>query len=261
MEKRMGESFPSDELVRTLVPILPNASACDWQLVRQGPANRVFKVSDNHQAWAVKVLGPDTFSAVDYTNVYGLQKQLSEQGVAPSLCGFDKHARIWVESWIETPEQTHLDTRLLANALWRVHQCDVNAPTLALVPVWQHYLEQLSSREARPFVAQRDKLTQLLARYSHYDDYCFCHNDLSFAHLVGAQRDLIIDWEYAAIGNRYFDLAACVVINEMDSLQQQALCEAYADVSAISLHTVKQQTDIFLPIVQFTNDLWMAALP
>lgn len=261
MEKRVGESYPGDELVRTLVPILPNASALSWQLIRQGPANRVFKASNDVEAWAVKQLGPDTFSAVDYPNVYRLQQQLSDVGVAPALKGFDKHARIWVESWIETPGQQCIDTALLATALWRVHQCDVDAPTLALVPVWQHYLEQLPSREARPFVAQRDKLTQMLAKHSRYDDYCFCHNDLSFAHLVGENRDKVIDWEYAAIGNRYFDLAACVVINELDTAQINSLCDAYAGVSGFQRETVRQQTEIFLPIVQFTNDLWTAALP
>ncbi len=261
MEKRVGESFPGDQLVRILEPILPDVTGLHWDLVRQGPANRVFKVSNGKQAWAVKLLGPDTFSAVDYANVYCLQQQLCEQGVAPSLSGFDKDARVWVETWVETPEQDIIETSLLATALWRVHQCDVNAPTLALVPVWQHYLEQLPSRQARPFVAQRDRLTQLLATHSRYDDYCFCHNDLSFAHLVGMQRDKVIDWEYAAIGNRYFDLAACVVINELDSAQISALCDAYAGVSGFEPAKVRQQTDIFLPIVQFTNDLWTAALP
>jgi thiamine kinase-like enzyme len=55
-----------------------------------------------------------------------------------------------------------------------------------------------------------------------------CHNDLLAANFIrGADRLWIVDWEYAGMGDRYFDLANFAVNNELDDGQQAELLEAY----------------------------------
>ncbi|MSO42507.1 MAG: hypothetical protein EXQ70_11580 [Solirubrobacterales bacterium] len=55
-----------------------------------------------------------------------------------------------------------------------------------------------------------------------------CHNDLLAANFLGDGDHIwIVDWEYAGMGNRYFDLANFAVNNELDQGQQAALLEAY----------------------------------
>ena len=40
------------------------------------------------------------------------------------------------------------------------------------------------------------------------DEHCLCHNDLTAGNLMRSEGRLVaIDWEYAAMGSRYFDLA------------------------------------------------------
>ena len=54
-----------------------------------------------------------------------------------------------------------------------------------------------------------------------------CHNDLLTANFirVGDQGIRIVDWEYAGMGDRFFDLANFAVNNELDS--DRELLEAY----------------------------------
>ncbi len=55
-----------------------------------------------------------------------------------------------------------------------------------------------------------------------------CHNDLLAANFLrGADGIRIVDWEYAGMGDRYFDLGNFAVNNELDGEQEAELLGAY----------------------------------
>jgi len=55
-----------------------------------------------------------------------------------------------------------------------------------------------------------------------------CHNDLLAANFIYADdRVYIVDWEYAGMGDRYFDLANFAVNNELGEGAQEHLLEQY----------------------------------
>jgi thiamine kinase-like enzyme len=55
-----------------------------------------------------------------------------------------------------------------------------------------------------------------------------CHNDLLAANFIRGEDQLwVVDWEYAGMGDRYFDLANFAVNNELGEASELALLEAY----------------------------------
>jgi thiamine kinase-like enzyme len=55
-----------------------------------------------------------------------------------------------------------------------------------------------------------------------------CHNDLLAANFINTPEGIrIVDWEYAGMGNRFFDLANFAINNELDEAQQHELLGAY----------------------------------
>src|SRR5918994_3272384 len=55
-----------------------------------------------------------------------------------------------------------------------------------------------------------------------------CHNDLLNAHFLDdGERLRIVDWEYAGMGDRFFDLANFAVNHELDASQSESLLAAY----------------------------------
>ncbi len=69
-----------------------------------------------------------------------------------------------------------------------------------------------------------------------------CHNDLLNANFLDdGERLRIVDWEYAGMGDRFFDLANFSINHELDSAQSAALLAAYfgearqADLEALEL--------------------------
>ena len=69
-----------------------------------------------------------------------------------------------------------------------------------------------------------------------------CHNDLLNANFLDdGERLRIVDWEYAGMGDRFFDLANFSINHELDTTQSELLLSAYAgearpeDVEALEL--------------------------
>jgi thiamine kinase-like enzyme len=55
-----------------------------------------------------------------------------------------------------------------------------------------------------------------------------CHNDLLNANFLDdGERLRIVDWEYAGMGDRFFDLANFSINHELDAAQSETLLEAY----------------------------------
>jgi thiamine kinase-like enzyme len=75
-----------------------------------------------------------------------------------------------------------------------------------------------------------------------------CHNDLLAANFIrGSEHLWIVDWEYAGMGDRYFDLANFTVNNELDQGGELALLRHYfgeaADPRIAKLRLMKFMSD------------------
>jgi thiamine kinase-like enzyme len=84
-----------------------------------------------------------------------------------------------------------------------------------------------------------------------------CHNDLLSANFIRSPRGLrIVDWEYAGMGDRYFDLGNFAVNNELDPAQEAELLAAYFEAPASSCRLASLQLMRF--ISDFREAMWGA---
>jgi thiamine kinase-like enzyme len=57
-----------------------------------------------------------------------------------------------------------------------------------------------------------------------------CHDDLLAANFIHSEHGLrVVDWEYAGMGDRYFDLGNFAVNNELSEAQEEAFLAAYLE--------------------------------
>jgi len=77
---------------------------------------------------------------------------------------------------------------------------------------------------------------------------CPCHNDLLTGNFIDDGSTLrIVDWEYAGMGDPFFDLANFVVNHELGAEARSALLEAY-------FHDVPQDAAAMLELMRFMSD-------
>ena len=71
-----------------------------------------------------------------------------------------------------------------------------------------------------------------------------CHNDLLAANFIDdGARTWIVDWEYAGMGDPYFDLANFTVNNELDVDGERALLDGYGDGDLRALTLMRFMSD------------------
>ena len=71
-----------------------------------------------------------------------------------------------------------------------------------------------------------------------------CHNDLLALNFIDdGERTWIVDWEYAGMGDAYFDLANFTVNNELDADGERALLDGYGGGDPRALMLMRFMSD------------------
>lgn len=212
---------------------------------------------------AVKWMGDDDFSGVNRAHQFALQQQLYGLGIAPQPIWLSDDETIWVEQWLENSDSATLSMFDLAETLVRIHSLPVTARPLDLASRWRHYSDIAQFDESNDLYLKAQTFrTKVIKSEQDDEDYVLCHNDLLINHLLlSADNTLkIIDWEYAAMGNRYFDLASCCLINKLEIDDSRELVKHYAKCMDINESDALERFELHTEIVAITNNLWFAAL-
>ena len=228
------------------------------------------------QSYLVKYLGKTDFMPFDRQCTLALQSRLAELSLAPQPLVLSDDQHYLVEQWV--PRCPTMSRSALIDKLGvlmaDLHQIDVaqaniDASALALLSHWQGYWQQLTAgsddlwRKRAIFEHQIEALTPI---WRDTELNCLCHHDLSLQHIASLENNVIYDWEYGAIGCRFFDLAHAIQVNQLTMAEQCQLLQRYM----LHLHEIHRQTQLTLdtlvcsvnrmmPLATLTNELWWAA--
>lgn len=121
----------------------------------------------------------------------------------------------------------------VAAALRTVHECGGRlAVSFSGFRIVETYAERAGARGVTPppdyarAHATAERIEAALADGEQQP--VLCHNDLLAANFLGSEAGIrLIDWEYAAMGDRYFDLGNFAVNNGLDAVEEEAFLGAY----------------------------------
>ena len=244
-----------------------------WQ-VALGDVTVIYKQLETHHA-----------QAFSHASTFSLQQRLFQQGVAAEPLWFDASTGEWIEAYLPAPESTEPkntnipNTDLLTQALVNLHQVHVGEGQIrTLDPFAQAevLLAQLRAKLA-PHHLSRIQLTlrdlqsqlqsllhSLLQSQRHStspqsdETPVLCHNDLHVDH-VRAQK-CCVDWEYAGVGPRYFDVAMCLTINHYPAAAHASFIAKYADLAGVNPEHAFHQVSVYLRLCDILNELWSQVL-
>ena len=123
----------------------------------------------------------------------------------------------------------------------------------------EYLLAQIETPQAKGIAKTLNLLrAEVQSTTDQNESWVLCHNDMHVAHVRSAQR--CIDWEYAGIGPRYFDVAMCITINQISASAHHAFIEAYAQLIDTDLAYVQQQVASYLRLCTIINQMWEQVL-
>ena len=237
----------------------------------------------------VKQLHEHDGQAFSFASTFALQQRLFVIGIAAEPIYLSPHISssthakpneqglLWVEAFVPAEtEQAQALTQTLARALAQLHQTPTATPTdkstdkpiRQLDPIKQckaliralHAGHNANDSSTACSLSQAlDILINDMQDFQHIDDTpVLCHNDLHLDHIRA--NDVCVDWEYAALGPRYFDVAMCIVINQLTPTAQTQLLKEYAQHTDCDVDTATQQTALYIRLALIINRAWALLL-
>ncbi|HEX2111862.1 MAG TPA: phosphotransferase [Gaiellaceae bacterium] len=216
-----------------------------------GITNRNFKVTVDADAFVLRVGGKDTeLLGIDRSVEHGASLVAAELGIGPEVSRF-----VEAEGWLVTrfvdgrplpPDEMRRPENIerAARALRRLHDGPSIPGRFDSFRVVEGYRETAEANGVHvPDVyGWAKEIADRIERTRGAEPERPCHNDLLNANFIDeGDRLRIVDWEYAGMGDRFFDLANFSVNHELAEADNEALLAAYfgeirsGDVEALRL--------------------------
>jgi thiamine kinase-like enzyme len=231
-----------DELVQIAEMLTPTLGELEQEPapLEGGITNRNFRARFGGNEYVIRVPGKDTsLLEIDRGAEVAANRKASELGVAPPVAAVLDDPVCIVTEFVEGDEMSSEDLRKgdvtarVAGALRSFHDSKLELTTdFDSFRIVEQYADTAKDRgvqippEYEESHARAAEIEAVLTGPEH--DPVACHDDLLAANFIGDGEHIwIVDWEYAGMGDRYFDLANFAINNELDDDQQAAFLEAY----------------------------------
>ncbi len=203
-----------------------------------GITNLNYRVDVDGEAFVVRIPGEHSeVLGIDRRREYACTVAASSSGVAPEVAYFLEAEGILVTRFIvgrgfSAEEIGHPDSiQRVAESLQRYHGGPAFPGTFSAVETVQEYLRiSRASAQLPPTVDQMVENAEVIARALQAAPRPLrpCHNDLLLANFLDDGRVIrIVDWEYASMGDPFFDLGNFAVHHSFTDAQEALLLTAY----------------------------------
>jgi thiamine kinase-like enzyme len=203
-----------------------------------GITNHNVKVTRPDGVFVLRVAGRETdVLGIDRSVEHAASRAAAAVGVGPRVVRFVEPegwlVTEFVEGEIPPPERLREPDQLarVAAAVRAFHDGPGIPGRFEALEVVESYCDAAVGRGATlpDAFADAHELAVRIARRRAAAERRPCHNDLLNANFIdGGKRLTIVDWEYAGMGDPFFDLANFAVNHELDAEGRTALLVAYA---------------------------------
>lgn len=236
-------SEASDPALEKIVDAMPGWKSADIvrvEYISGGITNRNYCVHVDGSPFFVRLAGEKTEAlGIDRDNERRTVEAAAKAGVGPEVVAYLPEHGCLITNWIEgspvPPEGLREPDTLarLVRSLKAFHGCESGIPgTFSPFRVVEEYREYAGIRgaeipEGYRWLSERAGEIEEVFRESPMPP-CPCHNDLLNSNfLLHDGRMMIVDYEYAGMGDVFFDLGNLSVNNEFDEAADIVLLEAY----------------------------------
>jgi thiamine kinase-like enzyme len=206
-----------------------------------GITNRNFRVNFGDTDYVVRLPGKDTdLLGIDREAERLATKGAADLGLGPKVAAMLDQPPCLVTWFVESREVTAEELREparieeVAGGLRSFHRSGLELPSRFHVPDVVHRYEEIARGRGgdipEPFGDASDCARKVAKAVRRNPDHqpLPCHDDLLAANFLSeGDRLVIVDWEYAGMGDPFFDLGNFAANNELGDADEERLLEAY----------------------------------
>jgi thiamine kinase-like enzyme len=202
-----------------------------------GITNRNYRVRIGGRECVLRLPGKDTsLLGISREAERLASEQAAQLGIAPAVLASEADCLVteYLDGGPMDAERLRSAPETAALALRSFHDSGLQLPVRFWVPeLLDRYAEIVAERggELPPSYGQAQALVARIAGVLPLSDPVPCHDDLLPGNIIARDAEpdhaVLVDWEYAGMGHRLFDLGNLAVNNEFDEDAQARLLAAY----------------------------------
>ncbi len=216
------------------------------ELLGGGITNRNFKVEADGQKFVLRIGGRDTeLLGIDRSAEHAASRVAADLGLGPEVVAFVEPEGYLVTRYVDG-EVGKVDIDRVGAALRRLHEGPTFPGRFDSFRVVEAYRTTAHEHGVGvPSAYERAKeLADQIERRRSGAPLRPCHNDLLNANFIDdGARLWLVDWEYAGMGDPFFDLGNFAVNHELVAEGERALLEAYGSDDADALVLMRFMSD------------------
>lgn len=200
-----------------------------------GITNRNYRVSFDTVDCVLRLPGRDTsLLGINREAERSACRTAAELGISPRLLTGDERCLVteYLDAEVSDGAALRAAPEPVAETLRRFHDSGAELPCRFWVPdLLDAYAEIVAGRDGRlpEAYGEAQALTREIERVLPLEDPVPCHNDLLPANVLRGRggRIMLVDWEYAGMGHRMFDLGNLAAGAELTEPEERRLLAAY----------------------------------
>ena len=222
-----------------------------------GITNRNFKVETDGRRFVLRIGGKDTeLLGIDRSAEHAASRVAADLGLGPEVVAFVEPEGYLVTRYVDG-EVGKVDVARVGAALRLLHDGPAfpgHFDSFRVVEAYRATAAEHGIGVPSAYEPAKELANQIEHRRSHVPRRP-CHNDLLNANFIDdGGRLVLVDWEYAGMGDPFFDLGNFAVNHELTEESEQALLSAYGSNDADALVLMRFMSDFreaMWGIVQF----------
>lgn len=222
-----------------------------------GPTNNSYEVEQGGERFVLRIDKSEAARlGLDRQAEKEVCESLASAGLASPPVYFEPESGIYLRGFLPGKTWTRRDLlsaqnlARLAQLLRRLHASPLAGKPFDPLQAAVRYSDCVGTAEAAQLC------DGLIKRHSEIEKAAqtLCHNDLVAGNILDDGKLMLIDWEYAGIGDPFFDLAIVTQHHRLDSVRVKQFLDSYlqADASAADLTRLETQRRFYQSLL----DLW-----
>lgn len=183
-----------------------------------------------------------------------IHQQMSVNGFSSMLVAARSEHKLALFKYVSVARSANKDdVTSLLSPLSFLHQLQLSSDRFELLNAFEPY------RTSNAYLRFETLINSALSEVAqHHATLGLCHNDLTLDNiLISSQRPLLIDFDYAKVGDVFFDLAALSHTFKLNESERLKLIEQYAKQNTLSqLKDPLKKLDAFIVLYRVLCICW-----
>ena len=227
--------------------------------ISDGPSNASYLLEHSGEQYVLRLDKPETIElGLNRNSENRICRLVADAGLAPEPVYFDPAGGVYLRrylpgrSWRPSDLAGSGKLRSLAGLLRVLHNLPRLGAAFKPLAAARRYAAHLDSGPTQSILLEAEKLMQRIDKESPLPT--LCHNDLVCQNVLEGDTLMLIDWEYAGIGNRFFDLAVVTRHHGLEKDTTEFFLDAYLGRSASANES--RQLELNSEFYQCLLELW-----